>query len=162
MMSEDATSLERLHDIVVPTAVPFWPPAPGWYVLLAALACLGAIGIYQFWSHWKANAYRRAALRELNQATSASAIAEILKRSALAIAPRAAIAALTESQWPQWLSSRAEEPMPEQVAEQLSRAIYQKSASVEELSALRSYAAYWIRSHRRSNHPDVSHTAGLH
>jgi hypothetical protein len=41
----DAGSRQKLNDIVVPAPVPWWPPAPGWYVLLGiSLAALVLMG----------------------------------------------------------------------------------------------------------------------
>ena len=39
-MTPDPTSLERLHDIVLPPPVPWWPPAPGWYWVMGLLGAL--------------------------------------------------------------------------------------------------------------------------
>lgn len=36
-MTLDPTSLDRLHDLVLPSSVPWWPPAPGWYGVLGLL-----------------------------------------------------------------------------------------------------------------------------
>ena len=40
MNNLDPAGLDRLHDIIVPSPVPFWPPAPGWYLLAAFVAFL--------------------------------------------------------------------------------------------------------------------------
>jgi len=147
-MKEDPTSLDRLHDIVVPPPVSWWPPAPGWYALSAvAISLLGYV-LFRQWRRWKANAYRREALRELESARTAAEISEILRRTALAVAPREMVAALTGAEWTSWLTAQAPEPMPQQVGEQLAGGFYRSSEGASDLTAMRSYAAGWIHRHR--------------
>ena len=63
-----APSREAMHGLIVPPAIAFWPATPSWYVLFAVLALLllwaaGAPG-----ERWRADAYRREALRALAEA----------------------------------------------------------------------------------------------
>ena len=58
----DPTSLEKLFDIVVPPPVPWWPPAPGWFVVGGVLLVLVFWVAWRVWRCWRAAAYRRAAL----------------------------------------------------------------------------------------------------
>lgn len=109
-MNSEATNLDRLHDIVAPSPVPWWPPAPGWYWIM------GLIVIAIVWSailglvHWQRNRYRREALalfaaleRQLSEpqrrAFVVTSFAILLKRAALSAWPRATVAALTGSRW---------------------------------------------------------------
>jgi hypothetical protein len=42
--------LKQLHDLHLPVAPAYWPPAPGWWVLAAivvALVCVGAVYLYR-------------------------------------------------------------------------------------------------------------------
>lgn len=146
-MKDSATSLDRLHDVVVPPAVPFWPPAPGWYVVIAIGAICLAAALYHLWTRWRANAYRREALRELETADSSAGISEILRRVALSIAPRDEVAAQTGNSWTQWLTAHCPEPMPEDVRDQLTIGIYRPPPSGDDLTALREYAKHWIHHH---------------
>jgi hypothetical protein len=109
-MTTDTASLARLHDIVVPPPVPWWPPAPGWLWLLAfAVLVTLALSIRGF-IHWQQNRYRREALAELaglespvtDGATRAVMIEQmsvILKRTALTAYGREPVAALTGADW---------------------------------------------------------------
>jgi hypothetical protein len=94
----DPSDLSNLRDIVVPPAVSFWPPAPGWWVLGAA--CVIAVGfvIAVAVRHWQRNAYRREALRALEKADGCD-ISAILKRAALAAFPRERVASLNGAAW---------------------------------------------------------------
>ena len=87
-MNKDAASLDNLRDIVESPPVSWWPLAPGWWVLLIALAIVTIIAVNRIWNQWKANAYRRSALKGLEMANSLAAIDGILKRTALAAYPR--------------------------------------------------------------------------
>jgi hypothetical protein len=109
----DAGSLQKLNDIVVPAPVPWWPPAPGWYVLLGiALAALALMGVL-YWRRWQRNRYRRQALRDLSLIRGAASgerlrqIPELLKRAALAVWPRAEVAALNGRAWHRFLDNSA-------------------------------------------------------
>jgi len=147
-MTDAATSLDRLHDIVEPSPVPWWPPAPGWYVVIA-FAVVGAIAFaFRCWKKWHSNAYRREALRELQSAETAEEIAELLRRTALAIAPRATIASLSGEAWPKWLAALQSQPMPEVVERQLAGALYEQRIQDSQLATLRTYAKAWIERHR--------------
>lgn len=146
-MNAPATSLDRLHDLVLPPAVPWWPLAPGWYLVIA-LALVAVMWMtLRAWRQWQSNAYRREAARELASLESSAAIAELLRRTALAIAPRSEIAEKTGTAWLDWLTAQFPEPMPDTVRTQLTVGVYNPSPAKQEFSALRDYAARWIKLH---------------
>jgi hypothetical protein len=146
-VNETATSLERLHDVALPDPVPWWPPAPGWYLVATALVLLLGLIAWRRWRRWRAVAYRREALRALAAARDAAGIAEVLRRTALAVAPRTEIAALGGTSWPDWLANRCPRPMPAAVRTQLARGVYGRGEAPAEVAALREYAALWIAQH---------------
>lgn len=147
-MNPDPASLDALHDVVSPAGVSWWPLAPGWYIVAGFLILALAWSARTAWQRWQANAYRRAALRELGQLKDPSAVAELLRRVALVIAPRSTIASLSGPAWANWLSSWCEAAMPVEVRQLLSGGLYDRSTT-DDLTALREYAAHWIRHHRR-------------
>jgi hypothetical protein len=104
-MNNDPTSLDRLHDVVAPSAAPWWPPAPAWYWFMAAaslaLLIIAVIALRQ----WLRNRYRHEALAELARLEAAQRpefiehLAELLKRTALSVWPREEVASLTGPEW---------------------------------------------------------------
>ena len=146
-MSEPATSLDRLHDLVLPPAVPWWPPAPGWYFVIALALVVATWMALRAWKRWQSNAYRRAAARELASLDSPTAIAELLRRTALAVAPRPVIAEKTGVAWMDWLAAQSREPMPATVRTQLTANVYNPALESPDIDMLRDYAARWIASH---------------
>ncbi len=146
-MNEAVTSLDRLHDLVLPPEVSWWPLAPGWYVGGGILVVIIFFLVHRAWKHWRANAYRRAALRELALVDDPAGIAELLRRTALAVAPRPVIAGKTGAAWLDWLTAQCPEVMPDTVREQLTVGVYRRPAADCDLAALRDYAARWIRRH---------------
>ena len=109
-MNSDPASLDNLRDLVVPPSVPWWPPAPGWWVVFALVTLAVAVFAWRRGHAWHADAYRRAALRELQAATSAAEVAVILKRTVLVAYPRADVAAMSGSTWCRWLAERSANP----------------------------------------------------
>jgi len=147
-MTDASTSLGRLHDIVLPPEVPWWPLAPGWYFVFGILVVLILILAHRGWKRYRANAYRRAALRELALAQDVPSIAELLRRTALAVAPREAIAAMTGDTWLDWLTAQSTEAIPDTVREQLTSGVYDQRGPDHELTLVRNFAARWIAHHR--------------
>lgn len=146
-MKSDATSLDRLHDIVEPAPIPWWPPAPGWYVVSAVIALTIAWLAVRWWSSWKANAYRRTALKELVDLQDSSAIAELLRRTALATHPRSEIANLNGESWTAWLCEQSQTEMPPRVRETLKVGIYSDKPDSDS-NDLKAYASEWIALHK--------------
>ena len=145
-MNTDPASLDNLREIILPPPVPWWPLALGWWVLLAVL-CLAAVSVaFRAWRTWRANAYRRAALRELAAGESVAAMAEILKRTALVAYPRTDVASLSGPAWLAWLAETGGRQVPTAVTEALTVGVFAKhdAADAGEVAA---FAADWIRSH---------------
>lgn len=154
-MSNETTSLDRLHDLASPPAIPWWPLAPGWYVLAVLLMLLALWLVHRWRRRWLANGYRREALQALGVATDGASIAALLRRTALAAASRPEIAGLTGVAWTDWLAAHAAIPMPEEVRHLLHSGIYAPDEARAEITTLRAYAGRWLRKHRLSPRPEV-------
>jgi len=109
----DGASLQYLNDIVVPAPITWWPLAPGWYLLAFFLLAMLGFLAYRQWRRWRQNGYRRQALRELSflredgTAGSLRQLPILLKRAALSLWPREAVASLTGATWHRFLDETA-------------------------------------------------------
>lgn len=85
-----------------PEAVPWWPPAPGWYVLMV-LIIVGLLWMgWRVVRRWRANAYRREAARLVDCVADRGTLdelPEIVKRAALLAFPRSEVASLSGDEW---------------------------------------------------------------
>ena len=61
-----ADPLAELRDIHLPEAVSYWPLAPGWWLLLVSVLLLAGLIVWTV-RRYRRNAYRRAAVRELDK-----------------------------------------------------------------------------------------------
>lgn len=146
-MGSDPASLSNLRDIVLPPPVAWWPPQPGWWLVLAGVLVLAGFGLASIIQRYRANAYRRAALRALPQ-TAPEALGALLKRTALAAAPRTAVAGLTGEQCLEFLDRTGGFPRAAYatlVQAALNPALQIDAGSAEEARAA---ARHWIRRHR--------------
>ncbi len=106
MPQPDLQQALALRDIHPPGPPPAWPPAAGWWVLLALTAAgLAALSL-RGWRAWRARVRRRRILEELagigaraQGAALAAEVSALLKRVALARFDRREVAALTGSHW---------------------------------------------------------------
>ncbi len=60
-----ADPLANLRDIHLPDAIGYWPLAPGWWLLMASMVVLAVI-MFLAVRHYRRNAYRREAIRQLS------------------------------------------------------------------------------------------------
>ena len=146
LMNPDPASLDNLRDIVELAPVPWWPPAPGWWVLLTLAVVASSVVALRVWRAWRAGAYRRAALSEVASATQVAAIADVLKRTALVAYPRTEVASLSGSAWSEWLAKTGGRQVPAAVVQALTLGVFAKhdAANVPEVTA---FPSDWIRYH---------------
>ncbi|MEX2488659.1 MAG: DUF4381 domain-containing protein [Pseudomonadales bacterium] len=110
--------LADLRDIHLPPPVEAWPPAPGWWIV-GFLLLAATVALIVWWlRYWRANRYRREALRELDrlfQVYQANQDARawlhdfeaLLKRVALTRYAREDVASLTGVAWVAFLDKTA-------------------------------------------------------
>jgi hypothetical protein len=159
----DPGSLQNLRDIVVPEAVPWWPPAPGWYVVGAVLVILLLwLGI-RWARHYRADRYRRAALSELSRIErnaqssqdpwgALAEVSELLKRVALAAFPREAVAELSGDVWWNFLGEVGDgTTFAPETQRLMETALFARAEDCEpsegEVEEVLATARRWIRSH---------------
>ena len=147
--------LELMHEPVVPAPIPWLPQTTGWWILAAWLGVMMLLIAIHSYRKWRANAYRREALRLLQNlearaadepTATATEIAVLMKRTALAAYPREQVAQLHGDQWAGFLREAARnDPEIDRAAAELAGAAYR--ADVDG-SALIAPARRWIRVHR--------------
>ncbi|TDJ68699.1 MAG: DUF4381 domain-containing protein [Proteobacteria bacterium] len=105
-MSQDLSQLnlvellDLLEPIPEPAPISLWPETAGWIWVGIVLLASGAWCVRRWHLHRYANAYRRAALREIAiVGNEPVALADILRRAALAAYPRAEVAGLHAEKW---------------------------------------------------------------
>lgn len=141
-VSADPTNLTYLHDIVLPEAPGFWPPAQGFWILVALVLMLILTAAWQILRSRQRNAYRRAGLILLASAKTVYEVNVILKRVALAAFPRATVAHLHGEPWRHFLESTCRS--------QTFAALQQGADDRPPDQALLTAARTWIRRHTRT------------
>ena len=149
--------LAALQPLREPAAVGWWPLAPGWWLLLGLAICLLAAAAWYLWRRYRANAYRRHALRRLDglfqrygesgeQDRLLSDLNVLLKQVALHAFPAADVAGCSGERWLAFLNDSA----PDGVAfpAEFAGAQYRREPGLAEPLALQQPAALWIRGHR--------------
>jgi hypothetical protein len=147
--------LELLQPVVLPEPVPMLPVTAGWWVLAGWLLAVLLIVAWRWRIRWRADGYRRDAQAELDRllqrsdlddAKLAGAIAALVKRTALAVYPRATVAGLTGSDWAAFLeSSCRHDPQVMAAAQAIAWAAYRGDIDPAPLVAP---ARRWIALHR--------------
>lgn len=150
----DPASLDRLADIVTLSPVSWWPLAPAWYLVTGAVLLLAGAAVFAAWHRRRANAYRVSALAALDQVgrdqDALLRIAEILKRTALAAAPRQQVAALSGERWVHWLNQSGNGVAFSETDRALLAGHVYGAGQPDELQidALVNSARAWIRQHQ--------------
>lgn len=154
-MNEDGSStptslidlLGRLEEPPEPVPVVMTPQTAGWAVLAALLALGLAWLAWRAWRRWRAAAYRRAALEALSAAgDDPAAVADILRRTALAAWPRERVASLTGLDWLHFLDATGGDGFADGPGRALAEAPYRTEHAP--VPGLGDAAAHWVRRHR--------------
>lgn len=161
--------MEQLHPLLLPSPPAWTPQTAGWAVLAALALLLLAWGVRSGWRRWRADGHRRLALAELQalraalrptQGTpgaprleAARRLPELVRRLALAHAPREQIAALQGAAWSDWLDRSlgdASRPFTQGAGRRLADWAYQPEPALPwpELEPLLDLVERWIRQHR--------------
>lgn len=130
-----------LRDLHLPEPIGWWPPAPGWWLLLGLLIAALVYAAILARRRWRHERPRRLALRELARVERAHAacpdpvrlgirLSELLRRAALAYMPRNPVAGMTGRQWLEWLDRGLEgKPFSEGPARRLIELPYRRSGT---------------------------------
>jgi len=149
-------SLQNLHDVFVPESIGLWPPAPGWYAVLACLGLVVAWALVRWSISWRRNAYRRQALAMLEMLSGPDGrlelVAALVKRVALSAYPRERVAGLSGMEWLVFLDrTGGTTEFTSGPGRQLEATQYRKHEPAGPISEdLIAVAAEWIRDH----HPE--------
>ena len=149
--------LAALHPLRTPASIGWWPPAPGWWVLLVGGLLLLATLAFLWRMRYRKNAYRRRALSQLellhteflaNRDASLylSQINALLKSVALLAYPRAEVAAQHGANWRAFLNRSL--PPTEQLPPVIDDAAYQKSCPNLDMAQVHRAAELWIARHK--------------
>ncbi len=144
-MNDDPAALSHLHDLALPPPIGPWPATIGWWILAAGVGLALIVLAVHLAMAWRRNAYRRAALRELERTETAGELAALLKRTALAAFPRAEVAGLTGTAWRDFLMRTGGTGL---AAGLTDIALGARPADPALLRAARTEARAWIRRHR--------------
>jgi hypothetical protein len=141
--------LDKLHDFYQPPLPSWRPQTAGWYVVFAIVGLLLIWTAVHFYRRWRANRYRREALRELGR-VEITGLSALLKRTALSAWPREEVASLSGTEWLRFLDSSMLLPVfenaPANRIEEL--AFSHTKPSPDDEAALRNASAEWIKQHK--------------
>lgn len=149
--------LAQLRDIHLPEAISWWPPAPGWWLLGAALLALLAGLVLWLVRRHRAGAYRRQALAELagafqkwqldgDASAHLQSVNAVLKRVALHSHQRATVARLSGSAWSEFLDAGSAGAGFSAIG--FSDAHYGREAPACDIPRLHELSREWVKQHR--------------
>lgn len=157
MQDASAELLSQLRDIQSAPPAPFWPPAPGWWVLAAIVLFVAGWLLLRAWRAWRVQQRRKAlmmhlhALRQTHDPENApqrylSSVNRLLKVAAMRAFPAETPGALQGKDWVDFLVSKSSQATPEGngALEPLATGPYQPQPLFD-ANSLESAAIHWLR-----------------
>lgn len=148
--------LAALHPLREPPPVGWWPPAPGWWLLGALALVLLLVLARLLWRRYRANAYRRRALAELERLHRQqqsqpdprypAQLNALLKSVALVAYPQREVAAASGPEWLAFLNQSLGND--QQFPPDYDTAAYRAAPSAVDSQQLHKAARAWIMQHR--------------
>ncbi len=144
-----------LRDIHLPEAVGWWPPAPGWWLLVVIVLVLILLLIRGLQRRRQRLSLQRSAMCELqdieavyasnrNAQSLIQSLSVLLRRVAISVDARDAVAGLTGRRWLDYLDSMVENPLfNNTTGEQMINAPYQADPDID-ADALLAASRQWI------------------
>jgi hypothetical protein len=150
------TSLDQLHDIIIPPAVSNWPFAPGWYALALLVFAYGIHIALKYWSLYQKNLYRREALEVLSTldeedtSKEISTLLGLMKRVGLQHFGRERVAALSDDAWWDFMETHSKAKVGTKVRELSQKILYSSNTevTVEDVKLVSKVAKVWITTHK--------------
>jgi Ca-activated chloride channel family protein len=152
-MSEAADPLAGLVDIVTPPEPSLWPQTPAALILIAGLTVAIAGAALWVVRHRRRNRYRQMALAELaatdlQRPNAAAALADLVRRTALAAFPREIVVPLQGAAWLAFLDrSYGGTAFSAGTGRVLAEAPYRPDTEAGDAAALGALVGRWIRTH---------------
>ena len=144
-----------LRDIHLPSPISWWPPAPGWWILLSLLIA-GTVGVVLYTRYQrKRHQIRRVSLKEIdaiqdafrshkNNTRLVCELSVLLRRVCVSRYPRADVASLTGAEWMSFLDRSLEgKVFSEGAGIALMTEPYRKNSDLD-ANALLSCCRSWI------------------
>ena len=153
------TSLDHLHDIIVPDVIGFFPLAPGWYILLLILLALLFHFSAQAYKRYKKSHYKRVALKELpsytkNNKENVMALLALAKRVGLVAYGRTEVAGLSESSWWAFMEKHSKVSIDTQTQDDISKLLYDEGYEMTHTlhESTMNFVTQWIKTHKVAQH----------
>ena len=162
---KETASLQQLKDIHLPSAIHFWPIAPGW---IACYLILSALALYAIYYFHQRNQYRyvlKVALQQLkalrnlqhhnpDNVSVAAEISILMRRTALHYFSRKKIAGLSGDAWLAFLNKTGHTEQFSGVNGQLLLAApYQKNSDID-TEPLFNLAEQWLLAIAKKNNTE--------
>lgn len=148
--------LADLHPLRLPAEIGWWPLAPGWWLVICAMALLLAALAYWWHKHRKRNAYRRTALDQLAEINTLeeqdawlTQINALLKSVAVHAFPARDIAALSGEPWLVFLNGSCSNSKDSTLfPDSFGAAVYSAAPAIIDKDQLLRASRHWITQHR--------------
>ncbi|MEH6551092.1 MAG: DUF4381 domain-containing protein [Pseudomonadales bacterium] len=157
--------LSQLRDIHLPATISWWPPAPGWWILLALIMLAISAGWYIRRRNYLRLAYRRDALEKLHIIFNEykehgyyqqylREISILLKQVSLHCHGGSNLATLSGAAWCEYLRETCPDETYHQSILAFSEEIYRIRGSGD-ANGVKTFAEYWIAQQQLSRRPNV-------
>lgn len=156
--SMDNEDIKDLGPVLEPEEIQFSFDSPGWYFTGFLILLILIISFMRWFKHFRKNAYRRAALIEIDKLSISgseeelsqnfSTLLAILKLVALKAYGRETVASLYGKNWLEFLESKSKDTEFRKFASLISKTTYQNEApDLEQFKEFRQLSKKWIYAH---------------
>ena len=148
-------SLDNLHDIIIPDAIGFFPPAPGWYILGLLLFALLFHFTLRFYARYKKSLYRREALKELDRYQGENKeetlqLLSLAKRVAIVAYGREESATLSGESWWNYMEQHSKVNISKALRDEMSKLLYDETyeSDSSHYRTIKIFVREWIKTHK--------------